>query len=64
MKRGVARAYQEKGFHHQVRAFISDMVWAYDQADMIISRAGAMTLTRNNGPGQTEFIDPFSLCGQ
>ncbi len=55
----VSLAYQGKGFRHQVRAFISDMVWAYEQADVIISRAGAMTLTELTALGKPSLLIPF-----
>ncbi len=55
----VALTYQGKGFKHLVRAFISDMVWAYKQADVIISRAGAMTLTELTALGKPSLLIPF-----
>ncbi|MBA4392428.1 MAG: undecaprenyldiphospho-muramoylpentapeptide beta-N-acetylglucosaminyltransferase, partial [Desulfobacca sp.] len=58
----VARAYQEKGFQHQVMAFISDMVWAYEQADMIIGRAGAMTVTEITALGKPSLLIPFPFA--
>jgi UDP-N-acetylglucosamine--N-acetylmuramyl-(pentapeptide) pyrophosphoryl-undecaprenol N-acetylglucosamine transferase len=58
----IALAYQEKGFHHQVRAFISDMVGAYGQADMIIGRAGAMTLSEITAQGKPSLLIPFPFA--
>ncbi len=58
----IARAYQEKGFHHQVRAFISDMVEAYGQADMIIGRAGAMTISEITAQGKPSLLIPFPFA--
>ena len=55
-------AYQEKGFHHQVRAFISDMAGAYGQADMIIGRAGAMTLSEITAQGKPSLLIPFPFA--
>ena len=57
-----ARAYQEKGFRHRVTAFISDMVWAYGQADMIIGRAGAMTITEITALGKPSLLIPFPFA--
>ena len=56
------RAYQEKGFKHRVMAFISDMAWAYGQADMIIGRAGAMTLTEITALGKPSLLIPFPFA--
>lgn len=56
------RAYQEKGFKHQVMAFISDMAWAYGQADMIIGRAGAMTITEIMALGKPSLLIPFPFA--
>ena len=58
----VALAYQEKGFQHQVMAFISDMVGAYGQADMIIGRAGAMTLSEITALGKPSLLIPFPFA--
>ncbi|MCJ7832845.1 MAG: undecaprenyldiphospho-muramoylpentapeptide beta-N-acetylglucosaminyltransferase [Deltaproteobacteria bacterium] len=58
----VARAYREKGFRHQVMAFISDMVWAYRQSDMIIGRAGAMTLSEITALGKPSLLIPFPFA--
>ena len=58
----IAQAYQEKGFHHQVRAFISDMVGAYGQADMIIGRAGAMTISEITAQGKPSLLIPFPFA--
>lgn len=58
----VARAYQEKGFRHRVTAFISDMAWAYGQADMIIGRAGAMTITEITALGKPSLLIPFPFA--
>jgi UDP-N-acetylglucosamine--N-acetylmuramyl-(pentapeptide) pyrophosphoryl-undecaprenol N-acetylglucosamine transferase len=58
----IALAYQKKGFHHQVKAFISDMVWAYQQADIIIGRAGAMTLSEITAQGKPSLLIPFPFA--
>jgi UDP-N-acetylglucosamine--N-acetylmuramyl-(pentapeptide) pyrophosphoryl-undecaprenol N-acetylglucosamine transferase len=58
----VALAYEGKGFKVQVMAFISDMVWAYEQADMVIGRAGAMTLTEITALGKPSLLIPFPFA--
>jgi UDP-N-acetylglucosamine--N-acetylmuramyl-(pentapeptide) pyrophosphoryl-undecaprenol N-acetylglucosamine transferase len=58
----MAQVYQEKGFHYQVRTFISDMAVAYEQADMIIGRAGAMTLSEITALGKPSFLIPFPFA--
>jgi UDP-N-acetylglucosamine--N-acetylmuramyl-(pentapeptide) pyrophosphoryl-undecaprenol N-acetylglucosamine transferase len=58
----VAQAYEKKGFAHHVQAFISDMAWAYGQADMIISRAGAMTLSEITALGKPSCLIPFPFA--
>ncbi len=55
-------AYQEKGFHHQVRVFISDMAGAYQKADMIIGRAGATTLSEITALGKPSLLIPFPFA--
>lgn len=57
-----ARAYQEKGFSHRVTAFISDMAWAYGQSDLIIGRAGAMTITEITALGKPSLLIPFPFA--
>lgn len=58
----VARAYREKGFSHQVQAFIPDMVRAYEKADAIIGRAGAMTLAEITALGKPGLLIPFPFA--
>jgi UDP-N-acetylglucosamine--N-acetylmuramyl-(pentapeptide) pyrophosphoryl-undecaprenol N-acetylglucosamine transferase len=58
----IALAYQEKGFHHQVRAFFPDMAGVYGQADMIIARAGAMTLSEITALGKPSLLIPFPFA--
>jgi UDP-N-acetylglucosamine--N-acetylmuramyl-(pentapeptide) pyrophosphoryl-undecaprenol N-acetylglucosamine transferase len=58
----VARAYEQKGFAHQVKAFISNMALAYGQADMIVSRAGAMTVSEITALGKPSCLVPFPFA--
>jgi UDP-N-acetylglucosamine--N-acetylmuramyl-(pentapeptide) pyrophosphoryl-undecaprenol N-acetylglucosamine transferase len=55
----VAEAYAQKGFPFQVRPFIADMVQAYSQADVIISRAGAMSVSEITVMGRPSLLIPF-----
>ncbi len=55
-------AYQEKGFRHRVRAFISDMGEAYGQADIIIGRAGAMTISEIMALSKPSLLIPFPFA--
>ena len=58
----VRQAYLEKGFQHQVLAFISDMIWAYSQADMLICRSGATTLAEVTALGKASLLIPFPFA--
>ena len=58
----VRQSYLEKGFHHQVLAFISDMIWAYSQADMLICRSGATTLAEVTALGKASLLIPFPFA--
>lgn len=58
----VRQSYREKGFHHEVLAFIPDMVWAYSQADMLICRSGATTLAEVTALGKASLLIPFPFA--
>jgi UDP-N-acetylglucosamine--N-acetylmuramyl-(pentapeptide) pyrophosphoryl-undecaprenol N-acetylglucosamine transferase len=58
-EKAVVLAYRQKGFDGQVRPFISDMVQVYRQADGVISRAGAMSVTEIMGMGKPSLLIPF-----
>ena len=58
----VRQAYREKGFDHQVLSFISDMTWAYSQADMLICRSGATTLAEVTALGKASLLIPFPFA--
>jgi UDP-N-acetylglucosamine--N-acetylmuramyl-(pentapeptide) pyrophosphoryl-undecaprenol N-acetylglucosamine transferase len=58
----VTRAYEERGFRHQVMAFINDMAWAYGQAGMILGRAGAMTVSEITALGKPSLLIPFPFA--
>ncbi len=60
--KAVAEAYEEKAFKHQVMPFISDMAGAYQQADVIIGRAGAMTVSEITAVGKPSLLIPFPFA--
>jgi len=55
----VRQGYEEKGFLADVRPFIDDMASAYQQADLIICRAGATTIAELTACGKTAIFIPF-----
>jgi len=55
----VQRAYQEVGLEAEVSAFIDDMATTYSRADLIISRAGAGTLSEIAAIGKAALMVPF-----
>jgi UDP-N-acetylglucosamine--N-acetylmuramyl-(pentapeptide) pyrophosphoryl-undecaprenol N-acetylglucosamine transferase len=58
----IALAYEEKRFKHQVKAFISNMVRAYEQADLIIGRAGALTISEITALSKPSLLIPFPFA--
>ena len=55
----LAEQYKEQGINAEVRPFIEDMSAAYGQADLVISRAGAMTVTELACIGVASILIPF-----
>lgn len=55
----VGAAYKKAGFQAEVIAFINDMARAYSRADLIISRAGAGTLSEIAAIGLPSIMIPF-----
>ena len=55
----VAERYREKGLQGEVHAFISDMAWAYRQADIVVGRAGATTLSELTALGKPSILIPY-----
>jgi len=55
----VREAYRRKGLSVEVRAFIRDMAWAYAQADLVVSRAGATTVAELCALGKPALYIPF-----
>ena len=58
----VRQAYRDQGVAHQVSAFIEDMVWAYRTADLLICRAGAITLAEITALGKASLLVPFPFA--
>ena len=52
-------AYSECGHNHEVTAFIDDMAEAYTWADLIICRAGAMTVAEVAAVGLAAILVPY-----
>lgn len=52
-------AYQQAEVTAQVEAFISDMAQAYAEADLVIARAGAMTVSEVAAAGVAALFIPF-----
>jgi UDP-N-acetylglucosamine--N-acetylmuramyl-(pentapeptide) pyrophosphoryl-undecaprenol N-acetylglucosamine transferase len=55
----VRKTYQERGLHAEVHAFIDDMPGALAQADLVISRAGATTVSELAAVGRAAILIPF-----
>jgi UDP-N-acetylglucosamine--N-acetylmuramyl-(pentapeptide) pyrophosphoryl-undecaprenol N-acetylglucosamine transferase len=53
------RAYQEAGVTAQTLGFIDDMAAAYAQADLVICRAGAMTVAELAAAGVASLMIPY-----
>jgi UDP-N-acetylglucosamine--N-acetylmuramyl-(pentapeptide) pyrophosphoryl-undecaprenol N-acetylglucosamine transferase len=55
----VHRVYREKGFPGEVHPFIADMAEAYAHADVVVSRAGATTLSELAALGKPSILIPY-----
>ncbi|RPI75508.1 MAG: undecaprenyldiphospho-muramoylpentapeptide beta-N-acetylglucosaminyltransferase [Desulfobacteraceae bacterium] len=58
----IRAAYEQKGLKAEVRPFIEEMAWAYGQADLAVSRAGASTLAELAVLGKPSILIPFPLA--
>ncbi len=52
-------AYRAAGVHADVRAFVDDMAGAYAEADLVVSRAGALTVAELAAAGVGAILIPF-----
>jgi UDP-N-acetylglucosamine--N-acetylmuramyl-(pentapeptide) pyrophosphoryl-undecaprenol N-acetylglucosamine transferase len=55
----VARAYQEAGVEAEVHAFIDDMASRYAETDLVICRAGALTIGELAAAGVASLLVPY-----
>lgn len=55
----VAAAYRENGIDADARAFIDDMASAYAAADLVICRAGALTIAELAAAGVASVLVPY-----
>jgi UDP-N-acetylglucosamine--N-acetylmuramyl-(pentapeptide) pyrophosphoryl-undecaprenol N-acetylglucosamine transferase len=55
----VRKTYQERGLPAEVHAFIDDMPGALAEADLVISRAGAMAVAELAAAGRAALLIPF-----
>ncbi len=58
----VRRAYNRSGIRAEVRAFFDRMDWVYAAADLVVSRAGAMTLSEICAAGIPSLLIPFPFA--
>ena len=62
MKRKSTWVTSKKGSSTRSRPLFSDMVRAYGQADLIIGRAGAMTISEITAQGKPSLLIPFPFA--
>jgi len=55
-------AYQQAGFEAEVFTFVDDMAAAYQWADVVICRAGAMTISELAAAGIASILVPFPFA--
>lgn len=58
----VQQLYAQAGVHAEVRAFIDDMPQQYAQADVVICRAGALTVAELAAAGVASVLVPFPFA--
>ncbi len=56
---GVRFAYRQRGISAKIQEFIDDMARAYAWADLVICRAGAMTVAETSAAGVATIFVPF-----
>ncbi|RMD58722.1 MAG: hypothetical protein D6828_02465 [Nitrospirae bacterium] len=60
----VEEAYRKKGFRATVLPFINDMADAYAVSDIVISRAGAMTISELTACGKPSILIPYPYAAK
>lgn len=60
----VRQGYKEAGVEADVVAFIDDMVAAYSQANLIVCRSGALTVSELIAVGRPSILVPYPRKGQ
>jgi UDP-N-acetylglucosamine--N-acetylmuramyl-(pentapeptide) pyrophosphoryl-undecaprenol N-acetylglucosamine transferase len=55
----VEEAYKNAGVSAQIRPFLDDMAFFYDQTDLVICRAGALTVAELAAAGLASILIPF-----
>lgn len=58
----VSERYRKKELRAEVHPFIQDMAWAYRQADLVVSRAGATTLSELTAVGKPSILIPYPFA--
>jgi len=58
----VQSAYQQAGIAAEIRPFLKDMAFFYGQADVVICRAGALTITELAAAGLASILIPFPFA--
>jgi UDP-N-acetylglucosamine--N-acetylmuramyl-(pentapeptide) pyrophosphoryl-undecaprenol N-acetylglucosamine transferase len=58
----VERNYAQLGVQAEVREFIQDMATAYAEADIVIARAGAMTVSELAAAGVASLLVPYAFA--
>jgi UDP-N-acetylglucosamine--N-acetylmuramyl-(pentapeptide) pyrophosphoryl-undecaprenol N-acetylglucosamine transferase len=58
----VKRAYQQAGVHADIKPFMDDMARHYGNADLVICRAGALTVAELAAAGVASILIPFPFA--
>jgi len=58
----VQQHYKQAGVHADIRPFLDDMAQCYANADLVICRAGALTVSELAAAGVASFLIPFPFA--
>lgn len=58
----VQAAYRKAGIHAEIRPFLDDMAFFYAQSDVVICRAGALTVAELAAAGLASILIPFPFA--